>query len=152
MFTISYRLHECLTFPEREAAGLDSADFRHRLFRGGFTLSDSLHRIVPRRNDVPLLDLSLCLLDIQHNLRDGARREDNYEFPLSDEMISFVRHGDRIDMEPTFDDIILTADFTEFSQQVRLFNKTLIAELIELNPSLYRNKLFLTYTNLVTLI
>ncbi|MCD8072371.1 MAG: hypothetical protein LUE10_04215, partial [Alistipes sp.] len=92
------------------------------------------------------------LLDIQHNLRDGARREDNYEFPLSDEMISFVRQGERIDMEPTFDDVVISAGFYEFSEQVRLFNKMLIAEVIEMNPSLYRNKLFLTYTNLVTLI
>ncbi len=152
MFTIDYRLLGGLTFPQRETAGLDTGDFRKKLFLGHFTLSDSVHRIVPYMDDIPLLDFSLCLLDIHHNLRDGLRREDNYEIPSSDEMISFVRQGERVDMEPTFDDILISAGLDEFGEQVRLFNKRLIVELIELNPSLYRNKLFLTYTNLVQLI
>ncbi|MCC8018303.1 MAG: hypothetical protein LIO85_00800 [Rikenellaceae bacterium] len=151
MFTIEYRLLDGLTFPQREAAGLDTADFRERLFLGRFTMSDSVHRIVPDMDDIPLLDFSLCLLDIHHNLRDGVR-EDNYEIPSSDEMISFVRQGERVDMEPTFDDILISAGLDEFGEQVRLFNKRLILQLVELNPSLYRNKLFLTYTNLVQLI
>lgn len=151
MFTIDYRLVSERTFPRGGTAEPDSIDPRKELFLGNFVLSDAVHRIDPGRDDIPLLDLSLCLLDIYHNLRDGMR-EDNYEVPFSDDMISFVRRGDMVDMEPTFDDIMITAGVDEFGEQVRYFNKKLVLELVELDPSLYRNKLFLTYTNLIRLI
>ncbi|MCD7970732.1 MAG: hypothetical protein LUF87_10305 [Alistipes sp.] len=152
MFTIQYELLGNLHFPEREVAGLDSTDLRQRLFLGSFILADPLHRIIPPYRNIPLLDFSLCLLDIDHNLREQRKRMDNYEFPLSDEMISFVLTGGSVDMEPTFDDVMITASQDEFSERVRLFNRTLIEHLIDLNPSLYRNKLFLTYTNLARLL
>ncbi len=123
----------------------DEMDLRYNMFFGSISLVRGISTIQLNWDWIPILDFALGVLSIYTKLSMNERGEVEFDFTESDERLIFERLSETIKITTTFSNEALEMTFEEFEQGCIKFYKDALFNLINNNPELRYNKVFIEF-------
>jgi hypothetical protein len=138
MFKIEYQF----TDNQSGIKNIDDLALRYELFLGSLTFEKGDKKIAMNWKWIPLVDFVICMQYVCSQLNDLETGDNVFEFTESDATITFHKEGNQLKINPSFSDVSLTMNFTEFHAAVMIFSKNVIVDIFATNKELQDNKEF----------